>query len=756
MTWKRQLRTTLLLLLFIAGCLGVGYYAATRIKKTTVVLSDGKPVIQEVTDALQRYESRSPQDSALLRTAADDDNPRKAELAFVGLNDPAIIKALLTVLQENELPATFFITGEDATAYPESLSRIATAGFSVGIAYTDATAASDDAAAKRIISDFVRASASIQGSAGVWPSQILTVNEPGESLLAAAYACAVDTVVVPTRVITSKDAATEELARQTVNALPRQSILAVRLGKYDQATDSSFGPLCAALAATDLGAQAKSMMEAESQPAEPLKRVFTSERAAAFTFAGLGNEAELASVLSSLKEINGVGTFLITADEISRYPDEIRQILDAGHSLGISVQAERFSSSTLLLEELLKTRESIRTAFGDAEALAVRPAFGNASTLLKEACGAGGFTLLSSMVNAVRTDDIRSTDAAPVVEALFPADQGVLQRGEIVHFQMRQYQKSDQMLGDMVKLIAANHNIYALKPVMELVNNTADTYQYPLPASEILPAVLDKIYPGQLSGSEMTAISTRYIGVDWISTSAFLPGFSATEIKRLDKTGLVPNKDNMVFLTFDDWGTDKAITELLDVLKAHKAKATFFIRTENVVFNPNLLRAIAADGHTIGCHTHKHMPLSNDDGSGKKYTELTDAQVAELKVDLVTSYQLLQSIVGDMTINGKPALSLLFRPPTLAVSKKGLAAVLDCGFTYSVSGTYSSQDYKAKSATKLASDLMKYTKSGAVLVMHMSDSSIYTAEALDIYLSAMERKAAEKPYQYVGLSEVLQ
>ena len=212
----------------------------------------------------------------------------------------------------------------------------------------------------------------------------------------------------------------------------------------------------------------------------------------------------------------------------------------------------------------------------------------------------------------------------------------------------------------------------------------------------------------------------------------------------------------MVFLTFDDWGTDKAITELLDVLRAHKATATFFVRTENVIYNPNLLRAIAAEGHTIACHTHTHFPLSNDVGTGKKFTDLTESQVTALKKDLVTSYDLLQSIVGDMKSGAYPSLSRLFRPPTLAVSKNGLAAVFDCGFTYSVSGTYSSQDYKAPSAAKLAVELKKNTKSGAVLVMHMSDTSQYTAEALDIYLSEMERVAADKPYQFVGLSEALQ
>lgn len=109
-----------------------------------------------------------------------------------------------------------------------------------------------------------------------------------------------------------------------------------------------------------------------------------------------------------------------------------------------------------------------------------------------------------------------------------------------------------------------------------------------------------------------------------------------------------------------------------------------------------------------------------------------------------------------MTVNGRPALSLLFRPPTLAVSKNGMEAVLDCGFTHVVSGSYTTQDYKATSASSLAETLKKRTRSGAVLIMHMSDNSIYTAEALDIYLSEMELRDADKRYKFAGLDEVLQ
>lgn len=756
MTIRKQIRTSILLIILILGFIGTGYYFGTRGKTRVLLSSNTEPVLLEISDAMKRYGNRSPETTALLRTTTGGRTPEKAELVFVGLSDLQTTQILLDALSQNNLRASFFLTGEDVNADIGSLSLIASAGYTIGIIYTDTASNLDPASAQNAISNIVRASASIQSAVGVSPSQILTLIKPGDDLLAVAYACSMDTVILPDRIIDMEEVSSAELAQTLVRRLARKSILCVRLTRNEPDAAAGIAALFQALATTDLSATAKSMTDVSGPTAEPLQRIYTSERAVAFTFSGLGSKDELDGVLNALKAVNGLATFFVTEDELKDSTDEINGILMMGHELGISVQASRFANDTTLLENLLQTRETIKTDYGYTGELAIRPTIGKASEMLRKACGLGGFTLLSSMVNAVRIDDIRTTSATSIIDAVLPVADGVLQRGEIVHFQMNQYQKSNQILGDLVRLIATQRNIYPIKPVMAIAGNVDAVYQYPLPDSAILSDVKGKIYPGQLSGSEITAVSTRYIGVDWVATSSFLPGFSSTEIKRLDKTGIVPNKDNMVFLTFDDWGTDNTITQLLDVLKAHKAKATFFVRTQNVVYNPNLLRAIAAAGHTIGCHTNTHFALANDIGGGKRFAELTDNQVTGLKQDLVDSYDLLQSIVGDMVSGTHPSLSRLFRPPTLAVSKNGLAAVLDCGFTYSVSGSFSSQDYKASSAVKLADKLKKSTVSGAVIVMHMSDTSVYTAEALDIYLSEMERVQPDKPFQFRGLSEVLQ
>ena len=62
-------------------------------------------------------------------------------------------------------------------------------------------------------------------------------------------------------------------------------------------------------------------------------------------------------------------------------------------------------------------------------------------------------------------------------------------------------------------------------------------------------------------------------------------------------------------LTFDD-GPNPAITpQLLDLLDRHGARATFFLIGRFVRACPDIVREIAARGHTIGNHTETHPNL---------------------------------------------------------------------------------------------------------------------------------------------------
>lgn len=57
------------------------------------------------------------------------------------------------------------------------------------------------------------------------------------------------------------------------------------------------------------------------------------------------------------------------------------------------------------------------------------------------------------------------------------------------------------------------------------------------------------------------------------------------------------------YLTFDD-GPSARTLEILEILKEHDVKATFFVVTQNS--DPDILKRIVEEGHAIGIHTHTH------------------------------------------------------------------------------------------------------------------------------------------------------
>ena len=254
------------------------------------------------------------------------------------------------------------------------------------------------------------------------------------------------------------------------------------------------------------------------------------------------------------------------------------------------------------------------------------------------------------------------------------------------------------------------------------------------------------------------AFYARYIGAPEVGPQDRMMGFSRTEMAHADQTGIVKTvADNTVFLTFDDWGQDDSINQILHVLRKHKVHGTFFIITRNMLNNPSLLRAIAADGNEIGSHTNNHVPMAKMDEKGNQQAVETEEEYVE---DVRSSYPKLLEVVGDMRLeNGRPALTRLLRPPTLAMSRSGVKAILNAGFTYIVNGSGSTEDYGAVSMQSLVG-IMNHivhekdgsVRRGAILIMHMSSTAKRTPKALDILLTANDSLPKGHPGKFkVGL-----
>ena len=62
-----------------------------------------------------------------------------------------------------------------------------------------------------------------------------------------------------------------------------------------------------------------------------------------------------------------------------------------------------------------------------------------------------------------------------------------------------------------------------------------------------------------------------------------------------------------VYLTFDDGPIPQSTPFILDTLREHGVKATFFMVGDNVRKHPDLYQRIVDEGHQVGNHTYNHL-----------------------------------------------------------------------------------------------------------------------------------------------------
>lgn len=106
-----------------------------------------------------------------------------------------------------------------------------------------------------------------------------------------------------------------------------------------------------------------------------------------------------------------------------------------------------------------------------------------------------------------------------------------------------------------------------------------------------------------------------------------------------------PVSDKTIYLTFDDGPIPEVTEFVLNVLREHRAKATFFCVGQNVERHPHIAKQVLEAGHVLGNHTHNH--LSGWKNEARTYLRNVDECQAAL--NLVAEFDAIE----------KP----LFRPP---------------------------------------------------------------------------------------------
>lgn len=194
------------------------------------------------------------------------------------------------------------------------------------------------------------------------------------------------------------------------------------------------------------------------------------------------------------------------------------------------------------------------------------------------------------------------------------------------------------------------------------------------------------------------------------------PGFGLAQYKLYDF--LQPGE---IVLTFDDgpWPTNTAA--VLAALKEHCTKATFFVIGKHAVWHPDILKQIAADGHTIGTHTFSHANLAK----GKMKGEAGRAEI-EKGISAVK-----------FALGSAPAP--FFRFPFLQDPKEavGYLGSRNLGI---FSMDVDSFDFKHRNPKKVIDSVMsKITKKGKGIIL-MHDFQKSTAKAMPDLLRELKAK----------------
>lgn len=69
-------------------------------------------------------------------------------------------------------------------------------------------------------------------------------------------------------------------------------------------------------------------------------------------------------------------------------------------------------------------------------------------------------------------------------------------------------------------------------------------------------------------------------------------------------------KEKIVYLTFDDGPIPQVTPWVIEELKKHNIKATFFCVADNVRKHPEIFESLANNDFVVGNHTYSHKPVS--------------------------------------------------------------------------------------------------------------------------------------------------
>jgi peptidoglycan-N-acetylglucosamine deacetylase len=192
-----------------------------------------------------------------------------------------------------------------------------------------------------------------------------------------------------------------------------------------------------------------------------------------------------------------------------------------------------------------------------------------------------------------------------------------------------------------------------------------------------------------------------------------------------------------VALTFDD-GPSAWTPLVLDLLREHEARATFFVIGQRVRERPDVVKQIVAEGHQLGSHTLTHP-------------RLTEIAENEVRTEIIGGLEAIEEVLGE-----RPTL---FRAPGFHADRRELAIVEELGLE-AVFAQVDPQDWRPeRDSHTIFSLVLKDLREGVIIDLHdgfppppttSRDDCTPTVEALDHLLPCLDREG----YESVTVSEL--
>ena len=187
---------------------------------------------------------------------------------------------------------------------------------------------------------------------------------------------------------------------------------------------------------------------------------------------------------------------------------------------------------------------------------------------------------------------------------------------------------------------------------------------------------------------------------------------SAEELKKYHAAYMDPTDEKVIYLTFDAGYENGNTPRILDALKKHQAPATFFVVGNFISDNPDLIRRMVSEGHTVGNHTMTHPDMSGISSKDDFQKQLDGVE------------KLYESVTGEQ-------MTKFYRPPQGIYSTSNLAMAKELGYStffWSLAYVDWYQD-KQPSKEEAFEKLLGRIHPGAIVLLHNTSST--NGEILD-------------------------